>query len=153
MRLLRSHWEDYGVERPCIEKAWVTNRLVTASVSAHRPMDPDCGDARRLPRCNFLSETCATTARLGRLADRLHLITANSEGNWMRLSTPKPNYKHDRRPLRLTLQEHGCQQRDPVMAGGDALKQPRAFGRFGSATASTHNGHSPYKIGDTNRSI
>lgn len=52
-----------------------------------------------------------------------------------------------------SLQEHGCRQRDPVMAGGDALKQPRAFGRFGSATASTHNGHSPYKIGDTNRGI
>jgi hypothetical protein len=52
-----------------------------------------------------------------------------------------------------SLQEHGCQQRDPAMAGGDALKQTRAVVRFGRAIASTHNGHSPYKIGDTNGGI
>lgn len=34
-----------------------------------------------------------------------------------------------------------------------ALKQTRAVVRFGSTIASTHNGHSPYKIGDTNRGI
>jgi hypothetical protein len=38
-----------------------------------------------------------------------------------------------------SLHEHGCQQRDPVMAGSDALKQTRAVVRFGSAIASTHN--------------
>ena len=34
-----------------------------------------------------------------------------------------------------------------------ALKQTRAVMRFGSAIASTHSGHSPNKIGDTNRGI
>ena len=34
-----------------------------------------------------------------------------------------------------------------------ALKQTRAVGRFGSAIASTHSGHSPHKIGDPNRGI
>lgn len=52
-----------------------------------------------------------------------------------------------------SLQEHGCQQRDPVMARSDSLKQTRAVVRFGSAIASTHNVHSAYKIGDTNRGI
>jgi hypothetical protein len=52
-----------------------------------------------------------------------------------------------------SLQEHGCQQRGPVMARGDALKQTRAVVRFGSAIASTHNENSLHKIGDTNRGI
>jgi hypothetical protein len=52
-----------------------------------------------------------------------------------------------------SLQGHGCQQRDPVMAGADALKQTRAVVRFGSAIALTHNGTSLQKIGDTNRGI
>ena len=52
-----------------------------------------------------------------------------------------------------SLQEHGCQQRGPVMAGADALKQTRAVVRFGSAIALTHNGTSLHKIGDTNRGI
>jgi hypothetical protein len=52
-----------------------------------------------------------------------------------------------------SVQEHAWRQRDPVMAGGDALKQTRAVVRFGSAIASTHSGCSPYQIGDTNRAI
>ena len=45
------------------------------------------------------------------------------------------------------------QHLNSILDLGYALKQTRAVVRFGSAIASTHNGNSLYKIGDTNRGI